>query len=187
MARIQLFDHDGTPADRPHDADNAAALLCTLGIEAGRWTLRERPVSSTPLLTYARELHTLQRRFGTTRTDHVRTTRSCNAQNDWRELAHEHVHDEHEVRIVLDGALQFTLRATALGGWATLKVEAGDWVALPPGLPHMVDAGSPAHVDVLRLFGSAGGWTARPTRTGRPPRLPGPEIFTTSPSCALAA
>jgi 1,2-dihydroxy-3-keto-5-methylthiopentene dioxygenase len=169
MATVAFFDRQArTPFERV-GSDCAPAALRALDVQTGRWALQQRPVSSTPQLTYARELHALQRRYGTVLTDRLRARplllrRHAVGHESWPELPDEHTHGDDEVRVVLEGGARFVLRAPGAGGWAVIECAAGDWVALPAGLPHAFKS-SPAHgVDMLRLFSRPRGWVAE--RTG---------------------
>jgi 1,2-dihydroxy-3-keto-5-methylthiopentene dioxygenase len=42
-------------------------------------------------------------------------------------------------------------------GWVSVVCEAGDWLALPPGLPHSFEASTCFGVELLRLFAKPGG------------------------------
>ncbi|MFT4266521.1 MAG: hypothetical protein QM586_04750, partial [Xenophilus sp.] len=87
----------------------------------------------------------------------------------------EHTHAEPEIRFFLDGVGLFYLRDG--DGFLGLLCEAGDWVAVPAGLPHRFDAGDLPAFDALRLFGSPDGWAARPTGAAVPD-LPLLDAFT---------
>ncbi|WP_088285928.1 hypothetical protein [Ideonella sp. A 288] len=173
MHRLQLFDVDGQPTDDLSDPSDIQRLLHAMGVEAGRWHLRKSPLSATPLLTYAGELCSLERRFGTARTDlaHLRPAAAMSSPR-WREAVDLHVHDEVELRVVLQGQLLYTFRDPSRAGWAALLIGPGDWLALPAGVAHAVDAGARPHVDLLRLFGAGEGWLPRATPAARPAHLP---------------
>ncbi len=166
MTLVTLFDHAGRESADPVGADAATQWLWRLGIEAGAWPLKERPLSGTPQLTCARELNALQRRFGAVLTDRLRrrggaAPRDAAGLPPWPESSDEHTHDDHEVRVVLGGSARFVLRAPGASGWAAVDCEAGDWVALPAGLPHAFIEDAGRGVDMLRLFSRPRGWVIR--------------------------
>jgi 1,2-dihydroxy-3-keto-5-methylthiopentene dioxygenase len=139
--------------------------LAAHGIACGRWPLSQVAVSTTPQLAYARELLALQRRFGIAMIDRVKgrpgpTQRR--ADRAWQESDELHVHDDLELRVVLRGRLRFLVRSGHAGGWLAIDCEAGDWVALPAGLPHTVVVD--AELDMLRLFSRPSGWRAQPAQ-----------------------
>jgi 1,2-dihydroxy-3-keto-5-methylthiopentene dioxygenase len=174
MAWISTHDRDGQELASDAAAGLAPAKLAELGIEFGRWELADRAVSSLPQLTYARELNALQRRYGALRTDRVRWRHGqthADVAKTWPEPSDEHVHEEREVRVVLEGSVRFIVRAPALGGYASVRCEAGDWIALPAGVAHACQPAAGRAADMLRLFDGPRGSVARRTAVALPPRL----------------
>jgi len=176
MATVTLFDPAGQALGHTLAGSAAAQLLRTLGIEAGAWALRAQPLSSVPWLTYARELQAMQRRFGSLRTDRLRrrgamTPRDTAGLPKWPEPDAAHSHDDLELRVVLDGAARFVVHAPAAGGWVAVDGEAGDWVALPPGLVHAFFDDAARGIDMLRIFTRPQGWRAEPAALPVPPAL----------------
>ena len=184
MPQIQLFDHDGRPLGAWLDTPAARRVLSRLGIDSGRLAPPERPLSRLPQLTYARELADLRRRFNTAMT--YRTWRRADdpmavlgepAGRSARSSEPEfgHTHDDHELRVVLQGQLIYFVPAPApaLPGWAAVVAGPGSWIALPPGLPHTLEA-VPAPelgLDVLSLFSKPAGWIPRAAGIVMPPAL----------------
>lgn len=172
MVTITRYWQDGSALDDAGQLGAADDALNGLGVEVGRWALRSQPVSSTPQLTYARELRALQERFATVRTDRLcwpeRRPRFAGPPGDV-EISEMHRHDDAEVRVVLDGRARFVLGCR--GGWTAIDCVPGDWVALPAGLPHVLQTWPGETVDMLRLFALPGGWVAHRTEAGRPPTL----------------
>lgn len=168
MSNVHTLVRQATP-------DAAAALtplspqdLARLGIETGRWALRSQPVSGTPLLTYARELRTLEKRFGTVLTDRLRwQQRRHRLEAAWPEpeCAELHAHDDLEIRVVLAGVARYAVAAGTDGGEprevGLLEAQPGDWIALPAGLPHRLLSPAASALEVLRLFTRPRGWVAR--------------------------
>jgi cupin superfamily acireductone dioxygenase involved in methionine salvage len=155
-----------------------------LAIETGCWTLQPNPVSSTPQLTYARELQQLQRRYGAVLIDRLRLPgrRPPPAGgNADLETADTPVHDDLEMRVVLAGQARFAIAAGAAGGWSVIGCAPGDWIVLPAGLPHALLPEQGAPLDLLRMFTRPRGWVARRCDAGRPPPL------LSLPALALAA
>ena len=178
MATITFHGRDGQALRRALSGSAADAALGHLGIAAGRWTPKAQAITQMPQLVHARELHELGQRFGIALTDRVRQ-RPGSHQSDprdhhsvaWPEQRHEHIHDSREVRVLLRGRARYLLRAPAEGGWARVVCEAGDWLALPPGLPHSFEASAHAGVDLLRLFERPGAWQAVRTASHAPAAL----------------
>ncbi len=84
----------------------------------------------------------------------------------------EHVHEDDEVRWILDGAGVFWLRMD--GRVFALCCEAGDVVSIPAGTPHAFDAVT-LPMTAMRFFRVPGGWTARPTGRALAQVFPIPE------------
>ena len=146
MTRIQFIAFDGRTTAPLEDPSLAQRSLRALGIESGRWALRPDAVSSLPQITYARELLALQHRFGSAR---VERARQRTGRVPSPEPTGEHDHAEAELRVVLEGRLHYVLRTP--GAWTSLRLDAGDWVLLPAGLPHTVVAVGEPRLDMLRL------------------------------------
>ncbi len=58
-----------------------------------------------------------------------------------------------------------------------LLCEAGDWVLLPAGVPHVFDAGAAPDVELLRLSAGTRGWFPWETGTPLPAALPALDAF----------
>jgi len=179
MITYTHHDRDGQALAGTRYGDEAQAALRALGVECGRF---ERPAaapeSATPMLTHARVLLDLQRRFDTVMTDHVRQRPWRGSQPwppaadhrlSWPEPEHEHRHDDHELRLVLDGRLRVLLRQPT--GFSAATFEAGAWLALPAGLAHTAQASASTGVDLLRLFSKPHGWVVQDTGAVLPRRL----------------
>jgi cupin superfamily acireductone dioxygenase involved in methionine salvage len=178
MPTVTLFDRDALRQGSLRAGDDTQALLCGLGVDSGTFPLRERAISSTPLLTYARELNVLQRRYDVVMTDRVRLRPwqggrpfppAGDPTVDWPEPDHEHRHDDREIRVVLEGRLRCLLRTA--GGHAAIVLEPGEWLALPAGAAHALQAHATQGVELLRLFSRPHGWVATATGAALPRRL----------------
>ncbi len=194
MATAQFHDRRAWPACTLEPGEQAAAALAALGIEWGRWPLQVRPVSGTPLLSYARELLVLQRRFASVATDRVHQQRGerrghprAARSPTWPEVRVVHTHHDVEVRVLLSGTVRYLLPATTVNSWWAVQFEAGDWWSLPAGLPHRFEADPDRPLDMLRLFSRAGGWLAQAAAPQPPPHLLDGEAWLNQHNTACSA
>jgi 1,2-dihydroxy-3-keto-5-methylthiopentene dioxygenase len=194
MATITFHDREGQPLRPPLSGSAADAALWQLGACSGRWALRSQAVSGTPQLTYARELHALSQRFHSVMTDRVRQRTGAHRADPrdhhgvaWPEQRHQHVHADSEVRVLLQGSARYLLRSPRVGAWVSVICEAGDWLALPPGLPHSFEASTCFGVELLRLFAKPGGWLTERTASQAPAALLRWDEPSTAPALAWAA
>lgn len=72
----------------------------------------------------------------------------------------EHIHDDDEVRFVLDGAGVFDIRSTG-DRWLRVVVEAGDLIVVPAGRNHRFELTSASRIHCVRLFKDPAGWVPR--------------------------
>ena len=69
----------------------------------------------------------------------------------------EHIHDDDEVRFVLDGAGIFDIRARD-ERWLRVVVEAGDLIVVPAGRHHRFELTDTKTIHCVRLFKDVAGW-----------------------------
>lgn len=69
----------------------------------------------------------------------------------------EHIHDDDEVRFVLDGAGVFDIRTNS-DRWLRVVVEPGDLLVVPAGRHHRFELTSSSTIHCVRLFKDAAGW-----------------------------
>lgn len=77
--------------------------------------------------------------------------------------------------VFLQGTALLLVRTPA--GFTGLLCEAGDWVLLPAGLPHVFDAGAAPEVEFLRLCAGKRGWFPLRGGTRLPESLPRLDAF----------
>ena len=152
MSQFHFIDTGAWHESLSVSAPQAQPLLAALGIQTGHWAEPIRRVSSVPQLHYARPLDALQRRFDSALTDRIQLRPGPRGALIWPEPEGEHAHDECEVRVVLAGWARFIVRTPATGRSVELLAEPGDWIALPPGLPHTLEPSREPRLDMLRLF-----------------------------------
>lgn len=150
--------HGSSPRLEATVTGDLPAALVALGLELGRWVPAARPVSSLPQLTYARELDALQCRVGATRTDRVHWRHGqtrADAARSWREPRDEHSHSDAEVRVVLQGQVDFRVRVPGRDDVVHIACGPGTWIVLPAGVSHACRPASGPAVEMLRLFQQA--------------------------------
>ena len=169
---LVLHDATGAASRRFDDLADIALALAPLGVQVGQIAVSQRPQRGQAVVADAQALAGLHKRFGVRSADRVSLT---SGDGRWPALRsrfrQRHTHSDHELRVFVRGQGLFEL-ATPEGGRAQLLAEAGDWVAIPPGLPHAFDAGHQPEFDALRLFASAGGWVSTPTADATSAPLP---------------
>ncbi|RMG97415.1 MAG: cupin domain-containing protein [Deltaproteobacteria bacterium] len=72
-------------------------------------------------------------------------------------FAREHLHDDDEVRYVVEGAGIFDIRSKD-DRWIRLEVGVGDLVVLPAGLYHRFFLTEAKRIRCIRLFKDEAGW-----------------------------
>lgn len=96
--------------------------------------------------------------------DEITISRSAMGQDFDDKLAmffKEHLHDDAEVRYILDGGGYFDIRDEN-DKWVRLKVDQGALVMLPPGIYHRFIVDERDYVQAVRLFRDNPNWTAYP-------------------------
>ncbi len=157
--------------------DAATCPLATaLGVRWGRWPERSCTSGAAAVeIAYERELAHLRASMGPCGSERLHLGSGAPQPGpQWRqEIASETA----GACLILAGTALLTVRTS--GGFTGLLCEAGDWVVLPAGVPHVFDIGEAADpgVDVYRLCAGARGWFPFPTARPLPESLPGLDAF----------
>jgi 1,2-dihydroxy-3-keto-5-methylthiopentene dioxygenase len=176
MAAVATFDPNGVWLTTSVCEGAACPSAAAEGVRWGRWSAESG--SDAPVRVRAVErlqVDALKRRFGVACEERVTLSVAAEHRGYWRPAPRELTSDKAGVCVFLQGTALVLVRTSA--GFTGLLCEAGDWVYLPSGLPHVFDAGAHPDAEVIRLCEGSGGWF--PEHTGRvlPPALPTMDAF----------
>ncbi|KAF3921190.1 hypothetical protein ABW21_db0203033 [Orbilia brochopaga] len=155
---MKIYYFDSLPGDQrePHEAVDPVpdTLLSNLSIIAGHYP----DVASVDEIAKARSY----------RNRDVITV-SPDAMGDIYEskvkmFFDEHLHEDEEIRYILDGSGYFDVRAGEPGSdeerWVRVAMEAGDLIILPAGIYHRFTTDEKNYIKAMRLFKDEPKWTA---------------------------
>ncbi|TFK25379.1 Fe-ARD 2 [Coprinopsis marcescibilis] len=70
----------------------------------------------------------------------------------------EHMHEDEEIRFVVDGSAYYDIRETPTERWIRFQIEPQDLVVIPVGIYHRFTLDEEGYIKSIRLFGSDPKW-----------------------------
>lgn len=171
MTAVATFDYEGLWLSTSVCDGAACPLAASVGASWGRWAEGPGPLDAE--VGRSKALAGLRRRLGAHVTERVRLTGIGydGAHPRPQELASE----DAVACVFLHGTALLSVRTPT--GFTGLLCEAGDWVLLSAGVPHVFDAGESRDVAFLRLSAGGRGWFPEHTGMPLPHALPAMDAF----------
>ena len=166
MTRLIIHPENGSAQPeldtRAHDL--ITRELGAIGVVFEHWPaeaeLKEGDDETAVLAAYRESLEKLERKGGYQSKDVVRLNPNHPDRVALRaKFLSEHIHDDDEVRIFVEGGATFFLHAP--GKIYELYAERGDLINVPAGAKHWFDTGLEPNFTAIRLFTNPTGWEAR--------------------------
>lgn len=146
-----IFHEDGTSKHTLHQGETPEMLthddLRAIGVEYYRMDkLDEDP-----------ELEKLRHERGYTNFDVVNITAEFPLEK-LEQFYDEHLHDDEEIRLCMDGSGFFDLRTKDDARWVRVHCQKGDLIIIPAGIYHRFTLDEHMYIKAMRLFTSAPKW-----------------------------
>ncbi|KAF3100202.1 1,2-dihydroxy-3-keto-5-methylthiopentene dioxygenase, variant 2 [Orbilia oligospora] len=147
---MKIYYYDSLPGDQrlPHESSDPLpeSLLDDLAIIAGFYTSGEQ------VDTIAKERNYRNRDIITVSPEAMGEVYESKVKMFFA----EHLHEDEEIRYILDGSGYFDVRSGKPGAederWVRVAMEAGDFIVLPPGIYHRFTTDEKNYIKAMRLF-----------------------------------
>ncbi len=166
MATLRIPEEDRTITDEAA----VTAFLAARGIEYER--MAEVPdasavsTSDAVLATFKAKIDELKARGGYVTADVIDVkAETPNLDVMLKKFSSEHLHDEDEVRLIVEGRGLFHIHPSD-GPVFALEVGPGDLIRVPKGTHHWFDLCGERRIRAIRLFQDVSGWTPHYTQSG---------------------
>jgi 1,2-dihydroxy-3-keto-5-methylthiopentene dioxygenase len=166
MTRLTIYP-DHPPLTPEFDSCDVVAItdaLRRIGVRFERWhaahPLSQDADDREVLDLYASDIERLRREHAYQSVDVARCRPDSPQKAQMRaKFLSEHTHDDDEVRLFVEGAAMFYLRA---GGKVYMTLcERNDLISVPAGTRHWFDMGPEPNFTAIRMFTTPDGWVAR--------------------------
>ncbi|KAK6523569.1 1,2-dihydroxy-3-keto-5-methylthiopentene dioxygenase [Arthrobotrys megalospora] len=155
---MKIYYYDSLPGDQrlPHESSDPLpeTLLDDLAITAGFYPAVDQ------VDEIAKERHYRNRDVITVSPDAMGEI----YESKVKMFFDEHLHEDEEIRYILDGSGYFDVRSGKPGGeeerWVRVAMEAGDLIILPAGIYHRFTTDEKNYIKAMRLFKDEPKWTA---------------------------
>ncbi|MDO9434423.1 hypothetical protein [Hydrogenophaga sp.] len=174
MTALATFDRHGHWLSTSVCERAACPLAASLGVRWGKWSDGLDDSHPDAQAQHQHALTQVRQLIGPHVSERLRFSHTA-ANDATRPLPHELEGEGAVAHVVLHGTVLLCVRTGE--GFTGLLCEAGDWVLLPAGVPHVFDAGTAPDVELLRLSAGTRGWFPWETGTPLPPALPALEAF----------
>lgn len=158
MVQAWVFEENGEdPRNAHRSTENhsiSLAYLAKLGVLY--WKVEPQDVEQDGVLQRVRQ----ERNYKNADVIEVSPTKLANYEDKIRTFFEEHLHDDEEIRLVLDGSGYFDVKDEFIDRWIRISMVPGDLIVLPAGIFHRFTMDTKNYIKAMRLFQAEPKWTA---------------------------